>query len=126
MLSRRSILGRLAAALAAAPIAAALPAATPTPTHAAPALAGPITPDDYIAEMHAIGWQPFAGCYTDFNLNEVHAGVIELYDGLDRVMTAEEVHRRFSLQRAVASSGPDFYDRVSDRLYELGYRRDVM
>ena len=39
-------------------------------------LVGPITPDQYIQEMHAVGRTCFVGCYIDKSGNEVHAGVI--------------------------------------------------
>jgi hypothetical protein len=55
--SRRSILGTLAAAFAANPVT--VQALTPLPATARHTLKGPITPDQYIEEMLAIGWEPY-------------------------------------------------------------------
>jgi hypothetical protein len=123
--SRRSILGRLAAALTAAPVAVALPPVVrPTPAHPAPALVAPITPDQYIAKARDRS-ACFAGCYIGKHRDEIHAGVIEDDNPRDRAFTDKEADRRTRLMRA-GRSGLDFWDRVSDRLYELGYRRDCM
>lgn len=127
-LSRRFFLGRAAAAIpiAAAGASSAAIAATASRQERTP-LKGPITPDQYIAEMHAIGWTCWAGCYVNKHGEEAHAGVIEYMTDESRFNETDENHiRRRQLQRAIADSGIDFYDRASDRLYALGFRTNVM
>ncbi|MBA2398909.1 MAG: hypothetical protein H0V72_09450 [Bradyrhizobium sp.] len=123
MHSRRSILGRLAAVMASTPVAVATLSAAPV--QAQPPLVGPITPDQYIATMHSMGWSVFAGCWIREGV-EVHAGVIEHIDDWYAWNRSEEDQSlNVKLRKAIEDSGIDFYDRVSDRLYELRLREQV-
>jgi hypothetical protein len=74
--SRRSILGRLAAAMASTPVAAA--ALSPSPVQAQQPLKGLITPDQYISELLAIGWEPYTINQT-FPSGKVLAVVFEAH-----------------------------------------------
>jgi hypothetical protein len=116
--SRRSILGTLAAAFASAPVAVA--ALSPPQVSARQPLKEPITPDRYIGEMLAIGWQPYTivkalGCGRTM----VVKGTFETLPS-DYCPTDEQQMRRFQLQKAAGKSGADFYQRTGARLFELG------
>ena len=120
-LTRRFFLGRAAIAL---PAAAGI-TATATPQERAP-LEGPITPDQYISEMHAIGWTCFAACFVKKDGQIRHDGVIEYCsDRWSFYASDDDIVRRRRLLRAVSESGPDFYRRAGDRLFELGLCTDV-
>jgi hypothetical protein len=119
--SRRSILGGFAAATA---VPAAVAAAPPTAA-GGPLLSAPITPDQYIAEMHAIGWECFSGYYIGRGGLQIQTrGIIERCDDVWHE-SDENLIRRRQLNRAIAASGIDFYERASARLFELGYRENV-
>jgi hypothetical protein len=116
--SRRSILGTFAAAFAAAPVT--VQALTPLPTPATQPLKAPITPDQYIEEMLAIGWEPYAIVQTFRSGKKILLkGTFESCPS-DSRPTDEQHLRRFQLQRAVGESGIDFYERTGARLFELG------
>jgi hypothetical protein len=116
--SRRSILGRLAGAMASTPIAAA--AFSPPPAKARQPLKGPITPDQYIEEMLAIGWEPYTIVQTlRSGKTIVLKGTFETFPS-DYDPTDEQYLRRRQLLRAVGESGIDFYERTGARLFELG------
>ncbi len=122
--SRRSMLGRLAAAIASTPVAVA--ALSPPPAQAQRRLVGPITPDQYIEVMHRMGWQVFTGCWLR-NGVEVHAGVIERIDDWYAWNRSEEDQStNIRLRQAIADSGVDFYERVGDRLFALGLREILL
>lgn len=117
MHSRRSILGRLAAAMASAPVV--VEALTP-PAKAQEPLKGPITPDQYIQEMHAIGWEPYAIVQTLPSGRTIALkGTFENHPS-DYYPTDEQHLRRHQLLKAVGVSGIDFYERTGARLLELG------
>jgi hypothetical protein len=113
--SRRSILGRLAGALASAPVAVA--AIAPAPPRQP--LKGPITPDQYIEEMRAIGWEPYTIAQTLPSGRTVAMGTYETAPS-DYFPTDEQSMRRHQLIRAIGESGIDFYARTGARLFELG------
>jgi hypothetical protein len=118
--SRRSILNRLAGALASTPVVVSA-ALSPSPARAArQPLKGPITPDQYIAEMKAIGWEPYTIDQT-LSSGKVLAlnGTFETHPD-DYYPTDDQHLRRHQLQRAVGVSGIDFYERTGSRLRELG------
>jgi hypothetical protein len=117
MHSRRSILGRLAGVLASTPVAAAL---SRPQVMARQPLKGPITPDQYIQEMQAIGWEPYAIAQTlRSGRTIVLQGTFETHPA-DYYPTDEQYLRRRQLQTAVGASGIDFYERTGARLFELG------
>jgi hypothetical protein len=123
--TRRSILGCFAAAIESAPAAAVLTTAPAAGASAAP-LVGPITPDQYIAEMHAIGWRCFSAYYIGRDGAEIHGGVIEDVDEVNAWHRSEANRaRRGRLLEAVGKSGRDFYNRTGLRLKELGLKQDV-
>jgi hypothetical protein len=101
--SRRSILGRLAGALASAPVAVA--AIAPAPPRQP--LKGPITPDQYIEEMRAIGWEPYTIAQTLPSGRTVAMGTYETAPS-DYFPTDEQSMRRHQLIRAIGESGIDF------------------
>jgi hypothetical protein len=118
MHSRRSIIGRLAGMLASAPVAVA--ALSPPPAIARQPLKGPITPNQYIEEMQAIGGEPYTITMTTVSGEVVHLrGTFETYPD-DYFPNEEQLQRRFQLQEAVNKSGPDFYERTGERLRQLG------
>jgi hypothetical protein len=107
-----------AGALASTPVAAA--ALSPPQAKARLPLKGPITPDQYIQEMLAIGWEPYTITMTAVSGKTINLkGTFETHP--DDYFPNEEQHtRRFELQRAVSKSGPYFYEEVGARLRELG------
>lgn len=82
-----------------------------------------ITPDEYIAEVHALGCQIYCGTFLDGTGQQGHMGVIEHDD--NRGYEASDEERWRALCYAIRDSGSDFLDRVSDRLYELGLWEEV-
>jgi hypothetical protein len=116
--SRRSILGHLAGAFASTPVAVV--ALSPAPAKERQPLKGPITPDQYIEEMLAIGWEPYAIVQTlGSGMRIPLKGTFETCTS-GHYPTDEQHLRRYQLQRAVGDSGIDFYERTGARLFELG------
>ena len=108
-LSRRSLLGAAVAAPAVAIVAAlpALPAADAPPNPDAP-----ITPAEYLSKMEANGWRPV----TD-SIRGKPRGVIEYT--VDEWTWEDGTFLR-SINRRVSKSGPDFYKRAAQHLFEQG------
>jgi hypothetical protein len=116
--SRRSILGTIAAAFAVTPVT--VQALAPPPATAGQPLKGPITPDQYIEEMLAIGWEPYTIVQTHRSAKTIMLkGTFETHPS-DYFPTDEQHLRRHQLIRAVGKSGVDFYERTGARLFELG------
>lgn len=86
----------------------------------------PVTPDQYIAEMQALGWRVFAGVYENDDGVRRHCGVIERDPDKFEYKSDDYVLRMRRLRCAIADTGFDFYDRASDRLFELGLTEDLI
>lgn len=115
--SRRGFLAYLGIAGAAATTTATASAVT-LPVRQP--LKGPITPDQYIQEMLAIGWEPYTITMTTVSGNTIELkGTFETHPD-DYLPNEEQRTRRFQLQQAVGKSGPYFYEEVGARLRELG------
>jgi len=123
ILNRRSFFGRLAAGAAATSIAAAaaIPAQGPKP------IIGPLSPDEYIAELEALGMSLRAVIVVDRAGNVIHGpqGYAEYWNGRQWDLTDDEIIRERQVRRAAGhgSSGTDasqFGRRVGARLYQPG------
>jgi hypothetical protein len=104
--------------MASTPVAVA--ALSPRPAQARRPLKGPITPDQYIEEMRAIGWEPYAIMQTlPSGKTMALKGTFETFP--PGYHPTEDQHlRRYQLLQAVGESGIDFYERTGARLLELG------
>ena len=121
-ITRRIALFRIGTSAVAATATAAIAAPT-----AAPEETGPITPDEFLTALTAIGWRHVAGFHFTKAGGVHRMGVIEYYDHEARASTkaADEIERIRLMQR-VGKSGPDFWQRVGDRLWDLGKRENVL
>jgi hypothetical protein len=116
--SRRGFLAYLGLAGATVATVTATSAACPEPARRP--LKGPITPDQYIQEMLAIGWEPFTIVHTLRSGKTIrYSGTFETHPD-DYLPTEEQRLRRFELQEALSKSGIDFYQRTGARLFDLG------
>jgi hypothetical protein len=123
IMPRRGFLSR-ALGFTAAGATLALPAVATSAAPVVSPLVGPITPDQYIAEIHAMGWRVFSGTYINSQGHEAHAGVIERRPDDGAGLESDENYLRLRrLRHATSDSGLDFFKRASDRLYELGLRQ---
>jgi hypothetical protein len=104
-------------------VAAGATVSQPPSATALPPLTGPITPDQYIAEMLAIGWEPYAIVQTLRTGKKIALkGTFESF-APNFNPTEDQTLRRYRLLKAVGESGIDFYDRTGARIHELGMVR---
>jgi hypothetical protein len=123
--SRRSILRGMLGGLGVATAvtgAVAVSSIPSLPAATEPVL--PITPAEWLAEMHRIGWTAVAGDYRGKPL-----GVFEYcrdqHGGMDDERWFDTRDARLQLSRRVHLSGPDFYDRTARYLFDLGLREPI-
>ena len=106
---------------AGAPAAAIGVAAAPSAPALSPPLPLPLTPAEYLAELHAIGWRAVAMCFDGMPRHCIEYGPEDW-----RQRTPENQYAFALIQRRVSKSGDDFWKRTSRYLFDLGLREEVL
>ena len=84
--------------------------------------AGPITPDEWYAEMRRIGWSAVAGVLGGKAFMSIEYGPKDENGHLDIDAWRESEPARYRLSGRVNQSGADFFDRTKHWLFDRGLR----
>jgi hypothetical protein len=87
--------------------------------------AGPITPDEWYAEMRRIGWSAVAGVMGGKPFMTIEYGPKDENGELDLDAWRESQPARYRLSKRVNQSGADFFDRTKHWLFDHGLRESL-
>jgi len=83
---------------------------------------GPITPEEWYAEMRRIGWSAVAGVLGGKAFMTIEYGPKDADGELDFDALRESQPARYRLSGRVNQSGADFFDRTKHWLFDRGLR----
>ena len=83
---------------------------------------GPITPEEWYAEMRRIGWSAVAGVRRGKPFMTIEYGPKDANGLLDIDAWRESQPARYRLSKRVGQSGEDFFDRTKHWLFDRGLR----
>lgn len=83
---------------------------------------GPITPEEWYAEMRRIGWSAVAGVMGGKPRGTIEYGPKDANGRLDLDAWRKSEPARYRLSERVNQSGYDFFDRTAHWLFDRGLR----